>query len=318
MPSWVIVGPGDDAAVFAPARGALQVVTVDALVEGVHFDRSFTSPEAIGHRALAINLSDLAAMGSEPVAALLSLALPEQFEIAALDGLLDGFLALASVHRVTLLGGNITRTSGPLVIDVTAFGSVRPRRILSRAGARPGDAVYVTGSLGSAAIGLRMLSATRATTDTSGQPVDAQWTPATERYLHPSPRVLAGLLLGRNRAASSCMDCSDGLADALRQVAEASGVGMLIDGASVPMAEDVHAWHRVHGGDPLHTAFSGGDDYELLFTVRPSHRGRLRGVQQQVGDLSFTRIGVVTKSRDLLVKRGDQTTVLPQGYEHFR
>ena len=114
------------------------------------------------------------------------------------------------------------------------------------------------------------------------------------------------------------MDCSDGLADALRQVAEASGVGMLIEGTDVPMADEVHAWHRAHGGDPLNTAFSGGDDYELLFTVRPSQRGRLRGVQRQVGELTFTRIGVVTKSRDLLVKRGDQTTVLPQGYEHFR
>ena len=157
MPPWVIVGPGDDAAVIAPERGAFEVLTTDAQVEGIHFDRSFVPPDAIGHRALAVNLSDLAAMGARPRAALLSLVLPDALDMSAIDGMLDGLLALAAAHGVTLVGGNISRSPGQLVIDVTATGTVRPRRVLTRGGARPGDAVYVTGSIGDGHVGLRSL-----------------------------------------------------------------------------------------------------------------------------------------------------------------
>src|SRR5687767_11292887 len=218
MPSWVIVGPGDDAAVIVPERGTLDVLTTDALVDGVHFDRRFVPPDAIGHRALAVNLSDLAAMGAEPRAALLSLVLPASLEVVEVDRMLDGMLALADAHRVALVGGNITRTPGPLTIDVTAIGSVRPRRVLTRAGARPGDEVYLTGTAGAAAAGLAALKADGSQAGTHSVCV--------ERYLRPEPRVRAGVLLGRNRAATSCIDVSDGLADAVRQVAEASGVGI--------------------------------------------------------------------------------------------
>ena len=316
LPSWVVVGPGDDAAVVAPPRGGLDVLTVDALVEGVHFDRRFVPAHAIGHRALAVNLSDLAAMGAEPRAALLSLALPATLTVADFDALLDGFLTLANRHRTTLIGGNITRTDGPLVVDVTALGSVRPRRILSRQGARAGDDIYVTGLLGAAAIGLRLL---RAAADDATGDVDATvWTSAPERYLQPEPRVRAGQLLGRNRAASSCMDLSDGLADGLQQIARASGVGMSIDASLIPQDADVTRWHETHGGDPIETLVAGGDDYELLFTVRPSQRGRLRTVTRQLGTLRVTRIGVVTKDTALVVRTSDGTRPLPHGYEHYR
>ena len=129
-----MVGPGDDAAVIEPERGALEVITTDAQVEGIHFDRRFVPPDAIGHRALAVNLSDLAAMGASPRAALLSLVLPDTLEVAAIDGLLDGLLRLAARHRVPLVGGNITRSPGPLVVDVTVTGAARPRRVLTAFG----------------------------------------------------------------------------------------------------------------------------------------------------------------------------------------
>jgi thiamine-monophosphate kinase len=302
MPSWVVVGPGDDAAVVEPERGALEVLTTDAQVEGIHFDRRFVPADAIGHRALAVNLSDLAAMGARPRAALLSLVLPEALDVEVLDRLLDGFTALAAKHGVAIVGGNITRSPGPLMIDVTATGSVRPRRILRRSGARPGDEVYVTGAIGDAAAGLRMLRNGSA----EGRCV--------ERYLRPEPRVRAGALLGANRAATSCVDLSDGLADGVRQLAEASGCGFAIDVDALPISDDA----RAAGQDAVEAAVAGGDDYELLFTVRPANRGRLRSVCRVLGSMPITKIGVVTKEATLVLKSRTGNHAWPDGFEHFR
>lgn len=322
MPSWVIVGPGDDAAVIEPERGALDVLTTDAQVEGVHFDRRFVPPDAIGHRALAVNLSDLAAMGAQPRAALLSLVLPGDLETFVVDGLLDGLLALAARYRVALIGGNVTRTPGPLMIDVTAIGSVRPRRVLIRAGARPGDEVYVTGAIGGAVVGLRLLQAAAGGPESPPLRSDAEAARqvglSEQRYLRPEPRVRAGLLLGRNRAASACIDLSDGLADGIRQIAAASGVGIAVDGEAIPLADGVGEYHRARGHDPVCAALAGGDDYELLFTARPTLRGRLRAVKRQAGDLPITKIGVVTKAQQLVLRTASGDGELPAGFEHFR
>ena len=352
LPPWVVVGPGDDAAVIEPERGALEVLTTDAQVEGVHFDRRFVPPDAIGHRALAVNLSDLAAMGASPRVALLSLALPDALEVAVLDGLLDGLLALATQHRVALVGGNITRSPGPFVVDVTVTGSVRPRRVLTRAGARPGDEVYVTGTIGDALVGLRSLQSralragagpesggmakngcenpnpfsldvvradrTGPRTANRGKAPGEDVPFCEQRYLRPAPRLRAGILLGRNRAASACMDLSDGLADGVRQMAEASGVGMCIEAAALPISEEAKRWHLARDEDAVKAAVAGGDDYELLFTVRPSHKGRLRSVQKETGNLPITRIGVVTKEHRLVVRTADGDGDLPPGFEHFR
>ena len=316
MPPWVVVGPGDDAAVVEHDRGMLDVLTTDAQVEHVHFDRAFVPPDAIGHRALAVNLSDLAAMGAKPRTALLSLILPDAFEVDSLDCMVDGLLALARTHGVALVGGNITRSPGPLVVDVTVTGSVGPRRILTRDGARPGDIVYVTGSVGEAATGLRAFQSSQPSDQS--RPESPRVPGCEARYLRPEPRVRAGLLLGRNRVASSCMDASDGLADAVRQIAAASGVGVTLDVSALPISAEVRDYHAASGVDPVETALSGGEDYELVFTVKPSKRGRLRGVRQQIGDLPITRIGVVTPDRTLLVRGERGAYALPRGFEHFR
>ncbi len=319
MPPWVVVGPGDDAAVLQPQRGALDVLTTDVQVEGVHFERRFVPPDALGHRALAVSLSDVAAMGAEPRAALLSLVLPGTLEVAAINWMMDGLLALAKTHGITVVGGNVTRSPGPLMVEVTALGSVRPRRVLTRAGARPGDEVYVTGTLGEAAIGLRCLQPDTSPSPDGTRDGSAEWHHSClERYLRPQPRVRAGMLLGRNRAASSCIDLSDGLGDGLRQIAGASGVGLVIEEASLPVGDGVRQWHARHGGDPVQTGMSGGDDYELLFTVHPRRRGRLRNVRQQLGGLPIARIGVVTKERGLVLRNQHGARDLPEGYEHFR
>ncbi len=155
----VLVGPGDDAAVLAPGRNERLVVTTDAVVEGVHFTRAFSSPADIGHKALAVNLSDLAAMAATPRWALLSLVLPGSWLVSDVEDLVDGLAALAGRHGVAVVGGNITRTDGPLVVDVTAGGEVAPRRWLTRSGARAGDEIWVSGMIGGAAAGLEMLRA---------------------------------------------------------------------------------------------------------------------------------------------------------------
>jgi thiamine-monophosphate kinase len=310
MPAWVEVGPGDDAAVIKPPRGLREVLTTDALVDGVHFDQAFVPPGAIGHRALAVNLSDLAAMGAEPRAVLLSLALPGGMRVDALDAMLEGFLRQAEAHRAALIGGNVTSTPGPLVINVTAIGTVRPRRALTRAGARPGDELYVTGAVGDAATGLAMLRAAAAGTTAESVCVT--------RYLRPEARVRAGLQLSHHGAASSCVDLSDGLADGLRQLARASGVGVEVETAPLPISDESRAWHAAAGSDPVAAALGGGDDYELLFTVRPRHRGRLRGARRRIGDLPITRIGVVTRGPGLVVRDASGGRELPHGFEHFR
>jgi len=161
-PSWILVGIGDDAAVVEPVRNQVEVLTVDAIVEGVHFDRRFTPPVAIGHRALAVNLSDLAAMGATPRLALLSMALPSDLPCDEFDAIADGFTTLAARHQVQIVGGNLTRSPGPLVLDVTAVGWAKRRCVLTRRGANPGDSVYVTGTVGGAraALQARRASAT--------------------------------------------------------------------------------------------------------------------------------------------------------------
>jgi len=307
-PPWLIVGIGDDAAVVEPERNRLEVLTVDALVEGVHFDRRFVPPDAIGHRALAANVSDLAAMGAEPRLALLSLALPAAWPLADFEAFAAGFGRLAAAHRIHVAGGNLTRTPGPLVVDVTLIGSVKPRRALLRRGARPGDLVFVSGSIGAAAAGLDMLRRLG-----EGAPANA----CTSRYLRPEARLRLGVLLGRNRAATACMDLSDGLADAARQIALASGVGMAIDGGQVPLDPDARAWSSEQGRDALIDAVTGGDDYELMFTVRPRQANRLRTVASQSG-VPITRIGVCTTGGEVLLQQDGVETPMPRGYGHFR
>jgi thiamine-monophosphate kinase len=247
-------------------------------------------------------------MGAKPRAVLLSLALPDALDVTFLDRMVDGMLGLATEHNVTVVGGNITRSPGPLMVDVTAIGSVRPRRRMTRAGARPGDGVFVTGSIGNAAVGLHALQ----------QGGRHAYPTSVQRFLEPEPRVRTGMMLGRNRAASSCMDLSDGLADAVRQISEASHVGITLDAGALPIDSEVRQWHQMQGRDVIDSAMSGGEDYELLFTVRPAHHGRLRDVRKRIGTLPLTRIGVVTKDRRLLVMTSGSQRELPMGFQHFR
>jgi thiamine-monophosphate kinase len=316
-PEWLAFGIGDDAAVAEPVRNALEVITTDALVEGIHFDRAFVPAGAVGHKALAVNLSDLAAMGATPRAALLSLALPSGLGAAEFDSLVDEFLALAARFRVHLVGGNITRSPGPLMVDVTAMGWVKRRRVLSRDAARPGDELYLTGTIGGAAAGLSAMREHARSTTPSLHPPPSDWSSLAARYLRPEPRVRVGTLLGRNRAASACVDLSDGLADAARQIAAASGVGLRLDAAAIPVDPAARGWFESQGTDPLFASLAGGEDYELLFAVPAKSRRRVNAVSRLGRDVPLTRIGVVTKDRAVTIERQGKEQDLPAGFAHF-
>jgi thiamine-monophosphate kinase len=321
----LVIGIGDDAAVAVPDRGALQVLTTDALVEGIHFDRRFSTPADIGHKALAVNVSDVASMGGASRLALLSLMLPAELPLQDVDDLLDGLLDLAQRLRITLAGGNITRSPGPLVLDVTVIGSVRPRRILTRAGGRPGDDLYVTGCVGAALAGLEWLREQSDRSDVSSppestalpRPSEASMAQCVDRYCRPEPRARLGAILGRSRAATACMDLSDGLADGVTQISSAGQTGAWIDAALLPIHPAAHTWFGRQGRDAVAAAVTGGDDYELLFAVSPKRRGRLRGVFREARGVPMTRIGALTADRSVGLMRDGRLEPLPTGFVHF-
>lgn len=309
-PDWLVVDVGDDAAVYEPVRNRLEVMTTDAVVDGVHIDSRFVAPEAIGHRAVAVNLSDLAAMGAAPRLITLSLALPPALPLEAFDGIVTGALALADRAGARLVGGNITRTTGPLVVDVTAVGSVHRRRILRRAGARAGDHIFVSGTLGDARAGLEALQ-------DAGAGACERWPAVTARYLLPEPRIRLGLALGVLTGVTAAIDLSDGLADGLSHLVTGQALGCRIDAASVPLSAEARERWQARGADPVLEAVAGGDDYELLFTIRPREIRRVAAAARAAGGLPLTRIGAVTREPGCwLVASGGQTPITG-GYEHF-
>jgi thiamine-monophosphate kinase len=319
-PASLIVSIGDDAAVTEVDRGALQVLTTDALVEGIHFDRRFSSASDIGYKALAVNVSDVAAMGAKPRLALLSLILPEHTGVETIDGILDGLLEVATATGVVVAGGNITRSPGPLIVDVTVTGAIKRRRILTRGGGRPGDRLYVSGSVGAAVAGLEWLTEHARNAGASADrltPDDPELAQCVARHRRPEPRARVGALLGRTRAASACMDLSDGLADAVRQIAAASGTGARLDATALPIHPGAARWFTSRGRDPVDASLSGGDDYELLCAVSRKSRGRLRLVDRQARGVPLTLIGELTADRTLTVTRGDSSNPLPAGFVHF-
>jgi thiamine-monophosphate kinase len=306
-PAWLALGIGDDAAVLIPDRNRRIVVTTDCLVEDVHFRRAWGRFNAVGHKALAVTLSDLAAMGATPRACLLSLALPPRLPLADFDELIDGFCGLAASARAPLAGGNLSRSPGPLVIDVTALGSAHPRRVLTRSGGRPGDELYLSGRIGGAAAGLAILE----------RPDQTGALPATEhvvaRFSKPTPRLRLGRLAADSRAVTACVDLSDGLADAVHRIARASGTGAAIDAGSVPVDE----LPGERSEDGLLEVMAGGEDYELLFAVAPRRRGAFLAAARRCPDAPVTRIGQLTRDPAVVLAGENRLQSIPPGFRHF-
>jgi len=297
----VELGIGDDAALLRTGAG-LMAACCDTLVEDIHFPGDIP-PEALGHRVLAVNLSDLAAVGARPAWALLSLTLPEQ-DAQWLERFSAGFKALADRHGVALVGGDTTH--GPLSVSVTALGAVPGDHGLRRGGARPGDGVWVTGTLGDAALGLELWLERDEATPLTGDPAYL-----AGRLFRPEPRVAAGeALLGR---ASAAIDVSDGMAGDLSRILRESGVGATLELEALPRSQ---AFIDERG--ELRHLLHGGDDYELCFTL-PAEREEEMDCLREHAATPVTRIGTVEETPGLRgVDAGGVVCALdPGGYDHF-
>ncbi|GAA3986216.1 thiamine-phosphate kinase [Comamonas faecalis] len=307
----VALGVGDDCALLAPAPGMQLAVSSDMLIEGRHFFAD-VDPEALGHKALAVNLSDLAACGARPLAFTLALALPAADE-RWLQGFAGGLLALADAHQCELIGGDTT--AGPLTICITIFGEVPAGDTLRRSGAQPGDDLWVSGAPGQARLALGAL---RGEWQLPAG-VLAQLRPRLER---PTPRVALGLQL--RGLASSALDVSDGLLGDLGHILRASGVGACVDvdAASAPLRVSTAPWSTQMSAltqdDWLHCALAGGDDYELLFTAPPARRAQVQAAAQRSAT-AVTRIGAITAERGLRLVDGQGAPVAGRfaSFDHF-
>jgi thiamine-monophosphate kinase len=322
----LVRGIGDDAAVIKPATGNHTLISTDLLIEDVDFSRETTRPELLGHKSLAVSLSDIAAMGGRPRWALLSIGVPNDvWESGFLDQFYEGFFRLAERYGVKLIGGDISRTPEKIVIDAIVVGECHAGQEVSRSGATPGDQIFVTGFLGDAAAGLRLIErGARLHSPARLEPVSEKNEGARHpvdhlllRQLRPEPRVGWGLLLGEKQLASAMIDISDGLSSDLNHLCDESRVGALIDASSIPIDPLVTELCGRRALDPLLLALHGGEDFELLFTVKPE---QVTSLPKRVDGISPRRIGEIRQaSEGVRIAEGSRTWDLaPGGWEHFK
>lgn len=296
LPANGFEGIGDDCAVLPVGGGESLLFTADLLVEGVHFLRERTTARLLGRKSLAVNLSDVAAMGARPVATLLSLALPAEVTDGWAEEFIAGYRELSEEFSVALVGGDTTRSAGGITIHVTAIGRAADDRIKRRSAAKAGDVILTAGELGASGTGLRDLLAGR--TDT----------PAAAIHRDPRPQVAEGLWLGARREVHAMMDLSDGLASDIRHIMERSGVGAELDTALIPVAA---------GSDPK-TAACAGEDYKLLLTADPDASERLAADFRAAFGTPLYRVGRITDGGGLVWLREGRPVELDwQGFSHY-
>jgi thiamine-monophosphate kinase len=288
------VGIGDDCAVLDLPRGTQTLVTTDFTLEGVHFRREWHPADSVGHRCLARGISDISAMGGTPQYAFLSLALPAKLPQHWVNHFIAGLLKLAKQYSVTLAGGDTAQSPDGILADIIVVGSAPKGKAVLRSGARPGDFLYVTGTLGLSVATLHKLR--------RGVKLRASEHP---RHFYPQPRIAVGRYLRQMKLATSMIDTSDGLSTDLHHLCMASKVGAVVDEIVLPVTSE---------RDRFRNALHGGEDYELLFTASPD-----RNVPESIEGVPVTRIGGITKDRKIKVWMPDGTTrpLKPEGWQHF-
>lgn len=317
--SSVIVGIGDDAAVVKMSDDKDLIACCDLLVEGVHFSRAWSPPKLIGRKALAVTLSDIAAMGAVPRFAMISVAFPRDCSSEFMDEMFEGIFEMADSSGVSIVGGDTSSSPDSLFIDTSVIGECEPGRAVTRSGAQPGDMVWVTGNLGASALGLMLLErgARHRDTEPSGETFERMNWQAVMKHLAPVPRLRLGAALGERGLATAMIDISDGLSTDLSHVLEESRVGAVIRAGSVPIASCVES--LAFGSstiDSLQLALHGGEEYELLFTARPDVKVAVEQVASELGT-SIATIGEVVIGGGIQLERHGKLEQMPAGgFEH--
>jgi thiamine-monophosphate kinase len=307
-PERVVMGIGDDCAVTLGENGYLNLVTTDLLIERIHFVLDFTTGYQLGQKAMAVNLSDIAAMGGTPRDAVVSIAIPKHVDVQFLDELYRGLKAMARRHGLNILGGDTSRSEHDLILSVTMTGRVREDQVLYRAGARPGDRIFVTGYLGDSAGGMHAVVNHRL-------PNNDNATTLAARYREPLPHVRQGQAIAATGLASAMIDISDGLSADLTHVCTTSGVGCVIDTHRLPLSSELKAYCEKTGLDPIALALYGGEDYVLLCTGDAELGASLR-----TSGADAIEIGDITDGKERVIRRTDGTheQLGLGGWDHFR
>jgi thiamine-monophosphate kinase len=309
---FVKLGIGDDAAILKPSPGRELVFTTDMLVEGRHFDFKFTTPWQLGAKAMAVNISDCAAMGAAPMAAVVSVGVPGNFPVAKLEAFLEGLKEWAESYGVQIVGGD-TVAGNEFVVNVALVGEVEEGRALRRSGARPGDAIFMTGTLGDSAAGLHALL--------HPSKKNRELAPLLIlKHLLPVPRFNVGRQLATQRLASSAIDISDGLSSEINHLCEESATGAEINEESLPLSASLMHYCRANRLDPLRFALDGGEDYELLFTVpssKVSSVWRKLSVETGVAIRYIGRVLPRAKGVTFIRRRGGRVPLKAKGFDHF-
>jgi thiamine-monophosphate kinase len=311
VPDNVIRGIGDDCAVIAPDAGKVLLITTDLLLEGIHFLSGKISYWELGAKAVAVNLSDIAAMGGVPRHLFVSMAIPRGMPMDDLNGLYAGMKEKCGKYGVNLLGGDTSASPGGLFLNVTVIGEADGATVLYRKGASPGDRVYVTGTLGDAEAGLRLLKGDLTGSDEIGKRLIAA-------HNRPEPQLAAGRLIAESMLASAMIDLSDGLVSDLGQVCRESRVGACIFAEHLPLSEALKAVCSANTLDPLEFALSGGEDYELLFTVPRNNADSLEKHLEEEGH-AFFRVGEIINGKGvhLVSPEGTERAITRSGFDHF-
>lgn len=305
----VVQGIGDDVAVVEIGKKAL-LITTDILIEGIHFERSWTDPFRLGKKALAVNLSDIAAMGGIPKHFLISLGLPKTLPFSFVSLFYRGLKKMANRFQVDLIGGD-TSLSQKIIINICLIGEGKKKNLLFRNGARVGDDLYVSGTLGDAALGLKIL-----------QDKGAQKKPKglIDKHLSPNPRIELGQALAGKQIASAMIDVSDGLLSDTLHIIEESKVGARIWENRIPLSNLYRRWARTYSKDPYRIALSGGEDYELLFTASPKRKPVILSLARSL-NVPITHVGEILPGKEgfhLIRKKGEKTPLHRLGFDHFK
>jgi len=302
-PADLIAGIGDDAAIFTTPNNYQNLISTDLLIEDIHFKLEYTPADLLGYKALAVNLSDIAAMGGAAKYFLLSIARPKTLSDEFLTDLLLGMFKLAKKYKVSLIGGDTSASSDKLFLNLTILGESLVNKAVMRSGAKPGDEIYVSGKLGGAALGLKLLQKDKRFDDNTLTETEKS---ALLAQLKPEPRLdLASQLV---QLVTAMIDISDGLSSDLGHICKESQVGAIIDSALLPLFD----------GATMDQALNGGEDYELLFTVPAKQAGQVRELTALFPNLTITIIGVITSDlTKWLITQNGQIPLKPCGYDHF-